>query len=53
MISIEDFFHAYNVGSNDSFCPKFKIRKIKEVRKTGKRFSPRNGWEVEFKSNYK
>lgn len=40
--------NAYTVSSNDNHCDSFIISKIKSVKLTGKKFKPRNNWEVEF-----
>lgn len=47
-IRSEHIFYAYTIGKDDISCHGFKIGKIKEVRPTGKKFTPRNNWEVEF-----
>ncbi len=41
-------FNAYTVGSGDDHCGSFIVGKIKAVRLTGKKFTPRHGWRVEF-----
>ncbi len=41
-------FNGYTVGSKDTHCDSFIIGKIKVAKPTGKRFNPRNNWEVEF-----
>jgi hypothetical protein len=41
-------FNAFTVGSKNKYCHSFILGKIKKVRKTGKKFLPRNNWKVEF-----
>ncbi len=40
--------NAFTVGSGDKHCDSFILGKIKETKKTGKRFRPRKNWKVEF-----
>lgn len=40
--------NAYTIGSDNSYCHSFIIGKIKRARRTGKKFTPRNNWTVEF-----
>ncbi len=41
-------FNGYNVTGFDNYCHSFIIGKIKQARKTGKKFTPRNNWNVMF-----
>ena len=41
-------FNGYTVGSKDNHCDSFIIGKIKSARATGRKFTPRNNWKVEF-----
>ncbi|MDD2913126.1 MAG: hypothetical protein PHH17_01630 [Candidatus Pacebacteria bacterium] len=40
--------NARTVGDKDEFCHYFIIGKIKKARKTGKSFSLKKNWQVEF-----
>lgn len=46
MLSPGHIFNARTVGSKDEFCHSFIISKIKEAKKTNKKFKPK--WEIEF-----
>jgi len=48
MLSPGHILNAYNVGSNSKHCSSFIVGKIKQARLTGKKFTPRNNWKVEF-----
>lgn len=41
-------FNGYTVGSDDNHCDSFIIGKIRASRLTGKNFSPRANWKIEF-----
>jgi hypothetical protein len=41
-------FNAYTLRSKDDYCHSFILGKIKKVRMTGKKFTPRESWKVEF-----
>jgi hypothetical protein len=41
-------FNAYTIGSKDNYYHSFILGKIKKIRRTGKKFVPRNNWKVEF-----
>lgn len=41
-------FNGFTVASRDDHCDSFIIGKIKEARRTEKKFAPRNNWKVEF-----
>lgn len=40
--------NAYTVVSGDDHCDSFIVAKIKAARPTGKKFTPRGNWKVEF-----
>ncbi len=40
--------NGYTVGSRNKNCHSFIIGKIKQARLTGKKFTPRNNWKIEF-----
>lgn len=41
-------FNGFTVGNKKNYCGSFIIGKIKNARFTGKKFTPRNSWKVEF-----
>lgn len=41
-------FNGYTRKGNDDHCDSFIIGKIKMARLTGRKFTPRNNWKVEF-----
>ena len=41
-------FNGYTVGSGDKHLDSFIIGKIKNARRTGKKFRPRDSWEISF-----
>ncbi|MDD5606794.1 MAG: hypothetical protein PHN37_02965 [Candidatus Pacebacteria bacterium] len=47
-ISPGHIFNAYTISNKDKHYGSFIITKIKVVRLTGRKFRPRNGWQVEF-----
>jgi hypothetical protein len=47
-ISPGHIFNGYTVGSKDDHCDSFIIGKIKGAKPTGKKFSPKKNWKVEF-----
>ena len=40
--------NAYTVSAKDDHCDSFIISKIKAAKATGKKFTPRASWKVEF-----
>ena len=47
-ISPGHIFNGYTVKSTDDHCDSFIIGKIKSAKPTGRKFTPRNNWKVEF-----
>ena len=40
--------NAYTIGSKNNYCNSFIIGKIERVRKTNRKFLPKNNWKVNF-----
>ncbi len=40
--------NAYTIGSKNDYCNSFIIGKIKKVRKTNRKFVPKNNWKINF-----
>jgi len=48
LLSPGHILNAYTVGSRNKTCHSFIVGKIKQARITGKKFTPRNNWKIEF-----
>jgi len=48
LLSPGHILNAYTVGSGNKTCHSFIVGKIKQARLTGKKFTPRNNWKIEF-----
>lgn len=48
LLSPGHILNAYTTNTKDKHCDSFIIGKIKSARPTGKKFTPRHGWKVEF-----
>ena len=48
LLSPGHILNAYTINTKDKHCGSFIIGKIKAARVTGKKFKPRNNWQVEF-----
>ncbi len=40
--------NAYTIGNKKDYCNYFIIGKIKKARKTGRKYTPRNNWKINF-----
>lgn len=47
-IKPEHIFYGYTVNSGDEHCDGFTIGKLQNAKPTGRKFTPRNNWKVEF-----
>lgn len=48
LLRVGHILNAYTVGSRDNHCGSFIVGKIKAAHSTGKKFTPRANWKVEF-----
>lgn len=48
LLSPGHILNGYTVKSRKNHCDSFIVGKIKQARYTGKKFSPRHNWQVEF-----
>ncbi len=48
LISSGHILNAYTVGSKANHCGSFILGKITQIKPTGKKFIPRDNWQVEF-----
>jgi hypothetical protein len=48
IISPGHILNGYTLGSHNRTCHSFIIGKIKKARRTGRNFTPRNNWKINF-----